>query len=212
LKEGKMEKIRRPRTGSIILFLGILILFAGCATAPKVERIAVDTTIDISGRWNDADSRMVSEEMIRDCLERPWLQRFMDTHGGKPPTVIVGRVRNRSHEHINVQTFVKDLERALINSGMVQFVASKGERAGVRDERLDMAKHATEETMKAPGEEIGADFMLIGTINTIRDEAGGRAVMFYQTNLELINMANNLKVWVGDKKIKKLIKRPKAKW
>jgi uncharacterized protein (TIGR02722 family) len=207
-----MERRKRCRISSVILFLGVLALFAGCATTPKVERKAVDTTIDLSGRWNDADSRMVSEEMIRDCLERPWLERFMDRHGGKAPTVIVGRVRNRSHEHINVQTFVKDLERALVNSGRVQFVASKGERAGVREERLDTAKHATEETMKAPGEEIGADFMLIGSINTIRDEIGGKAVMFYQTNLELINMANNLKAWIGEKKIKKLIKRPKAKW
>lgn len=195
-----------------LLVLGIVVVFQGCATTPKVERKAVDTTIDVSGRWNDADSRMVSEEMIKDCLDNPWLERFSEERGGKAPTVIVGRIANRSHEHINVQTFVKDLERALINSGRVQFVASKGERLGIREERLDMAKHASEETMKGPGEEIGADFMLIGSINTIRDEAGGKAVMFYQTNLELINMANNLKAWVGEKKIKKLIKRAKAKW
>jgi len=207
-----MVKIRFYRSSLFILFFGILTLLVGCATAPKVERKAVETTIDLSGRWNDVDSRMVSEEMIKDCLNRPWLERFSARHGGKAPTVIVGRVRNRSHEHINVQTFVKDLEMALINSGRVQFVASKGERAGVREERLDIAKHASEETIKGPGEEIGADFMLIGSINTIRDEIAGKAVIFYQTNLELIDMANNLKAWVGEKKIKKLIKRPRVKW
>ena len=207
-----MEKIRRHRMRSLVLVLGLLVILAGCASTPKVERTAVDTTIDVSGRWNDADSRMVSEEMIRDCLDRPWLEAFRDTHGGKRPTVIVGRVRNRSHEHINVQTFVKDLERSLINSGRVQFVASKGERSGVREERLDQAKHASEETMKGPGEEIGADFMLIGTINTIRDEAGRKAVMFYQTNLELINMSNNVKAWIGEKKIKKVIKKSRFSW
>ena len=207
-----MEKIRHHRMRSLVLVLGVLVILAGCASTPKVERTAVDTTIDVSGRWNDADSRMVSEEMIRDCLDRPWLETFRDTHGGKRPTVIVGRVRNRSHEHINVQTFVKDLERSLINSGRVQFVASKGERSGVREERLDQAKHATEETMKGPGEEIGADFMLIGTINTIRDEAGRKAVMFYQTNLELINMSNNVKAWIGEKKIKKVIKKSRFSW
>jgi len=210
--EGKMEKIRHHRMRSLVLVLGLLVILAGCASTPKVERTAVDTTIDVSGRWNDADSRMVSEEMIRDCLDRPWLEIFRDTHGGKRPTVIVGRVRNRSHEHINVQTFVKDLERALINSGRVQFVASKSERAGVREERRDMAKHASEETMKGPGEEIGADFMLIGTINTIRDEAGRKAVMFYQTNLELINMSSNVKAWIGEKKIKKVIKKSRFSW
>ena len=207
-----MEKIRHYRMRALVLVLGLLVILAGCASTPKVERTAVDTTIDVSGRWNDADSRMVSEEMIRDCLDRPWLETFRDAHGGKRPTVIVGRVRNRSHEHINVQTFVKDLERALINSGRVQFVASKGERSGVREERLDQAKHASEETMKGPGEEIGADFMLIGTINTIRDEAGRKAVMFYQTNLELINMSNNVKAWIGEKKIKKVIKKSKFSW
>ena len=189
-----------------------VLIFGGCASAPKVERKEVDTTIDLSGRWNDTDSRLVSEEMIEDCLNRPWLKKYENRHGGKPPTVIVGRVRNRSHEHINVQTFVKDLERALINSGQVQFVASKGEREDVREERLDMAQHASDETMKEAGREIGADFMLIGTINTIRDDIGSKAVMYYQVDLELIDMENNLKVWIGDKKIKKLIKKPKVKW
>ena len=190
----------------------IALVICGCASAPKVERKEVDTTIDLSGRWNDTDSRMVSEEMIADCLNRPWLIRYENRSGGKPPTVIVGRVKNRSHEHINVQTFVKDLERALINSGRVQFVASSSEREGVREERLDMAQHASEETMKEAGREIGADFMLIGTINTIRDDIGSKAVMYYQVDLELIDMENNLKVWIGNKKIKKLIKKPKVKW
>jgi penicillin-binding protein activator len=195
-----------------ILFLTITLLMAGCASGPVVERKSVDTTIDLSGRWNDADSRMVSEEMIQDCLNRSWLQRYKIKHGGEMPTVIVGRVKNRSHEHINVQTFVKNLERALINSGQVQFVASKGEREGIREERKDMAKHASDETMKGPGQETGADFMLIGVINTIRDDIGKKAVMYYQTNLELINLASNIKVWIGEKKIKKLIKKKNVKW
>jgi hypothetical protein len=123
MKKMKLQGIVLP-----ILFLGILALLESCASTPKVERNAVHTTIDLSGRWNDADSRMVSEEMIRDCLDRPWLERFKMRNEGKIPTVIVGTVRNRSHEHINVQTFVKDLEKALINFGKVQFVASKLER------------------------------------------------------------------------------------
>ena len=197
---------------TVILTFGFFIIAAGCASTPTVERKEVDTTIDLSGRWNDTDSRLVSEEMIQDCLSRPWLERYQGKHNGNIPTVIVGRVKNRSHEHINVQTFTKDLERALINSGQVQFVATKGERVDIREERRDMAQHASDETMKGPGQEIGADYMLIEVINTIRDDIGGKAVMYYQVDLELIDMENNLKVWIGDKKIKKLIKKPKVKW
>jgi len=190
----------------LILVSCFLALLSGCATT-SVDRVDTSKTIDLSGRWNDTDSRLVSDEMIGDALSRPWLKRFVRNNKGKLPTVIVGTVKNRSHEHINVQTFIKDLERALINSGEVEFVASKGEREELRDERKDQASHSSEMTAKSEGEEIGADFMLKGTINTILDKISGKSVMFYQVNLELIAIETNKKVWIGDKKIKKFIKK-----
>lgn len=195
-----------------VVCLSVLFVLFGCSSAPRVERQDIDTTIDLSGRWNDTDSQMVSKAMIEDCLRRPWIEDFKEGHQGETPTVIVGQVVNRSHEHINMQTFVKDLERNLINSGRVRFVAAAGEREQVREERLDMATHASDETMKTAGKEIGADFMLIGSINTIRDAVDGKAVMYYQTNLELVDLENNLKVWIGEQKIKKLIEQPKFRW
>ncbi len=184
------------------------VLMFGCAT--KVARVESDTVTDLSGRWNDTDSRLVSEEMVRDALNRAWVDQFQGKTG-KPPTVIVGRVVNRSHEHINVQTFIKDLERGLINSGRVSFVAAKGEREEIRSERIDQAQHSSPETAKGPGKEIGADFMMIGTINTILDEAGSKKAMFYQVDLEMVDMVNNRKVWIGQKKIKKVISKNKLK-
>ncbi len=184
----------------------LLILVVGCA-GTNIKRVETQETIDLSGKWNDTDSRLVSEEMVNDALKRPWMTRFMQKNKGNIPTVIVGTVKNRSHEHINVQTFVKDLERALINSGEIDFVASQAERGELREERKDQASHASEVTAKSEGEEIGADFMLKGTINTIEDKISGKSVMFYQVNLELINIETHKKVWIGEKKIKKLIKK-----
>lgn len=204
-------EMKHHRIVLMIMIIGIVSLLASCASTPKVKRIDIDKIVDISGRWNDTDSRLVAEDMIRDCLKRPFLEKFKSKND-RTPAFIVGFIKNRTHEHINMHTFVKDLERALINSGQVQFVASKSERGQIREERLDMARHASEDTMKGPGEEVGADFMLIGEINTIRDEAGREAVMYYQVNLELIAMANNIKAWVGEKKIKKFIKKPALSW
>ena len=182
----------------------------GCATT-EVKRMDVGEVKDISGRWNDTDSRLVAEEMIKDCLSQPWLAKAA-TAKGKAPTVIVGTVRNQSHEHIATDTFVEDLQRSLINSGQVEFVASKGERGEVRDERLDQDTNAAEETRKEHGQESGADFMLSGAINTIEDSEGGKSVMLYQTNLKLLNMKTNQIAWNGQKKIKKFVKRAKASW
>lgn len=180
----------------------------GCAST-KVERVAVDETIDLSGMWNDSDSRMVSEEMIADALRRSWVANYKMTHKGKAPVVIVGTVRNRSDEHINTRTFTKDLERAFINSGEVDVVASADERGELREERVDQAANATEETTKQQGQETGADFMLKGSINTITDRLEGKQVKYYQVNLELIHIESNRKAWIGEKKIKKLVEQSK---
>jgi penicillin-binding protein activator len=189
----------------IMILCTAAVFSVGCATV-KVDRVDVDQTIDLSGKWNDTDSRLVSEEMIADVLNRAWLGTYRSAHR-RNPVVIVGTVRNRSDEHINTRTFVKDLEKALINSGEVAFVASADERGELRDERKDQASHASDATAKEEGQEIGADFMLQGSINTISDRLEGKEVRYYQINLELIDVENNRKAWIGDKKIKKLVQR-----
>ncbi len=181
----------------------LAMLLAACGTS--VERLESSEVKDLSGAWNDTDSRLVSEEMIQDVLARPWVQEHMSAHH-KAPAVIVGEVRNLSHEHLNVATFVADMERALINSGKVKFVASSTERGEIRGERKDQDLHAREESRKAMGQELGADYMLKGTINTIIDAEGKTQVRYYQVDLTLISLTDNTKVWIGQKKIKKLVK------
>lgn len=190
----------------LVVLATFSLALTGCASNPRVSRVASDEAVDLSGYWNDTDSRLVSEEMIADSLSRAWIDEWRGETGRKP-TVIVGSVRNRSNEHINTEPFTKDLERAFVNSGRVRLVASSDERGGLRDERLDQLRNATIDTAKSMGKEIGADFMLIGGINTIIDGAGGTSVRFYQIELELVNLESNEKVWIGQKKIKKVVER-----
>ncbi len=186
-----------------IAIVGALVL-GGCGTV--VERVEVDEVRDLSGEWNDTDSRLVSEEMIKDVLAHPWLGEFQSGKGARP-AVIVGEIRNLSHEHINTKTFVADMERALINSAKVDFVASKTERQEIREERSDQEVHAREDTRKEMGQELGADYMLQGTINTIIDQEGKESIKYYQVDLTLISLVDNRKVWVGQKKVKKFVKK-----
>ena len=204
-----MHAIRIVQLGAIAL-TAVLAVGCGGVGGTKVSRIEVDKVKDLSGDWNDTDSRLVSEEMIKDVLSAPWLARHK-SEGKKAPSLIVGEIKNLSHEHIAVNVFVGDIERNLINAGDVQFVASKSERQEIRDERKDQDVNAAEETRKAMGKETGADFMLKGEINTIIDAEGKTQVKFYQVDLTLISMTDNRKVWVGQKKIKKLVEKGKVR-
>ena len=194
---------------TVIFLLMAMPMIAACGTS--VSRVDTSSTIDVSGRWNDADSRMAAEELIDDCLSFPWLTRARASKGDNP-TVIIGSVRNKSSEHLNTGVLVQDFQRALIKSGKVDFVANSSEREDIRNERLDQAVNASEETRKAHGQETGADFMLSGSIQTIEDREGGKSVVLYQVDMQLNDMTTNKIVWQGQKKIKKVVKRSSSKW
>jgi len=193
---------------SFWLAVAATLMISACSTS--VERLDAQEQIDLSGAWNDTDSQLVAREMIEDSLSRAWISKFVQSEG-KDPVVIVGSVKNLSHEHINTNTFIANMERELINSGEVQFVASAANRQEIRDERADQDLNASEATRKEAGQEYGADYMMQGQINTIVDVDGTTQVRYYQVNLELISLKDNRKVWVGEKKIKKLIKNSKLR-
>lgn len=115
-------------------------------------------------------------------------------------------------EHINTGVFVEEIQRALINSAKVDFVASSTERGEIRTERLEQDEFASEATRKAFGKEVGADFMLSGVLNSVVDKSGSKALVFYQVNMKLINIETNQIVWNGQKQIKKYVKRSKVTW
>jgi len=193
-----------------LLAVAMIVLAAltmiSCA-GTQVQRVETDTVVDLSGRWNDTDSQLVAEQMVKEMLERPWLRKFLKSEG-KEPTVIVGTILNKTDEHIETDVFRKDIEKELTNSGDVQFVASKSEREEIRSEREDMQEYSSDETAKKFKKEIAADFMLKGVMTSVSDQAGGKKVIYYQVDLELWNTETNVKAWVGQKKIKKIIDRP----
>ncbi len=204
--------MKNIRTLFTVGILAMILIVTGCAAPTRtVSRVSADEQTDFSGNWNDTDSKLVAEQMIQDLMYRPWLSDYVMENDRKP-IFIVGRVRNLSSEHIQTDTFVKDIERELINSGKVKFVASSKERDEIRQERLEQQSYASDETAKRLAAEAGADFMLQGGIKSNVDASGGKASKFYQIDMELINVETNEKVWIGSKEIKKIIRKSKTKW
>jgi penicillin-binding protein activator len=187
----------------------LIAVMAVAACGKSVSRRQSSEAIDLSGRWNDTDSQQVSQSMIQDALGFGWVEQWTSSKGRKPVVMAYG-VKNRSTEHINTQTFMKDLERAFLKSGRVSVVADTEQRQSTRGERAEQQQGLTANPARI-GKELGADFVLTGVLNSITDQEGSESVVFYQTNLELINVETNEKVWIGDSKIKKFVEKSKLK-
>ena len=190
-----------------VLVLGTVVFVNGCGKSVEVARVDSGKEIALTDKWNDKDSRLVAEEMINDMLSYPWISQFNQHFPGKEPLVTVQRVRNKSHEHIAVDTFVNDIKRAVIRSGKAGFIATLEERQDTRAELADQDMNASADTRMEMGEEDGANFALSGTINSIVDQLDGQRVTYYQVDLKLINLQTAREVWNGSKKIKKFMER-----
>lgn len=196
----------------VVILCGLVILLSGCTSTPQVDRIDANTSVDLSGYWNDTDLRIVAESLIKDCVNAPAITNF--TRSNKAlPVVIVGSFKNQSDEHIDTSILVKKFETALVNSGKVDFVASSDERGEIRTEREEQQQWASEESAKRLANELGADFMLIGSVKTIIDSNGKETTRTYFVTAELIDVETNRKLWMGDNsEIKKYIKNASYKF
>lgn len=182
------------------------LLLAGCSIR-RVERIDATAVTDLSGRWNDVDSRLVANALLEQSLGGGWVNQYASANNGATPTLILGEFRNKTYEHIPIETFTRDLERAFIASSAVKLVASREERAEIRDERADQQQFAAAETRARLGRELGAQYMLQGDVQAIEDGSGREKVRFYQVDVTLIDLETNAKVWAGQHKIKKYIQQ-----
>ena len=184
--------------------LTIVILLSCGGNSLTVKRIDSKKVTDVSGKWNDTDSRSVAKTMISDVLSHPWLSNFQNMKK-ENPVLIAGRIRNKTSEHIDTDIFVKDIEKELLRSGRVFFVANQTERKDVRKERMDQQSNSSMDTAKELANETGADYMLQGHISSQVDPKEGEKVIFYQIYLELVDIEKNLKIWNNTHEIKKYI-------
>ena len=196
----------------LYIFTAFVLLLPSCASGAKVSRVDANTQTDLSGYWNDTDVRIVCESLINDCLNSPRVDQAIKGMRGRTPTVIVGRFKNDSNEHIDTSIISTTMERTIFNSGKMDFVAGGGTRDELRAERQDQLENASEDTAAALGYETGADFILTGSVKTIVDKAGNQTVRTYFVSAEMTSIETNQRVWMGDNsEIKKIIVQPRNK-
>ncbi|MCL2478370.1 MAG: penicillin-binding protein activator LpoB [Treponema sp.] len=200
-----------------LICIAAVLLLGTCSNMPKVNRVSADTQIDLSGRWNDTDVRMVCESLINDCLASPrisqFIQQYASQHNGMLPAVIVGTFSNQSSEHIDTSIISVTMESTIVNSGKLDFVAGGDTRAEVRNERQDQQSNASEATASNLGYETGAALLLTGAVRSIVDRAGNMTVRSYFVNAEMTSIETNTRLWMGSNSdIKKVIQQPNARF
>ncbi len=173
--------------------------------ARTVTRVDPSTEINLSGRWNDSDSRMVADKMIADLTSSERFKEYVKKKGSKP-AIIIGYVKNKTSEHIDADNYIKKLEAAIFNANIANLVESDDFRDKLRVERAQQQEFADPATVKQWGKETGADLILFGEMTSETDLYQKQRVVNYVTTLFLTDMETNQRVWYGQQEIKKYVK------
>ena len=183
----------------------LFLLLIVCSCARSVTRVDPNTQVDLSGRWNDTDSRKVADQMIFELFESDSFKKYKDGLARKP-VIVVGIIKNKTSEHIDAGNFVKKFEIVIHNSGMAELVESDEFRDKLRQERAEQQDFADPATVSKWGKEIGADVMLFGEMNSETDTYNNKRVVNYVTTLFLTDVESNKRIWYGQNEIKKFVK------
>ena len=203
--------LKRLALAAVVCALAAIVL-VGCGT--RVENVDPRTEGYLSGRWNDSDARAVAEDLIPQCLGSPWLPEFRGQHGEQRPRILIADIENNTSEHLSTDVFMNELQRVLINSGVVRFVADEVVREDLMREvewQRGMAKGGGVSDDVDRGVS-GADFVMLGIVNSVVDQEGKSAIVYYKVDLSLTDLRNWEKVWIGTAERKHLVEGSKVRF
>lgn len=189
---------------SLIIPLLVSFLIPSC-NQRLVSRIDPSIQTDLSGRWNDSDSKLLAEKMVREFLSSENFKEYSKALGHKP-AIIVGLIKNKTTEHIDSDNYIKKFELAIYQSGVADMLESGDFRDKLRLERVQQQDFSSSETISKWGLETGADLVLFGEMTSEIDVYGNKRTVNYITTLYLTDLETNKRIWYGQQEIKKLIK------
>jgi len=207
------NKGRNNMRKTVLIIGSILLAFllASCASTVQVSRIGTQEQVDLSGTWNDTDIQLVTASLIQSCLDTGWADEFYKANR-RNPVIVIGSIANNSSEHIDTSIISKKVEIALLASGKAETVADIANRGQVRQEREEQQYYASVETAAKLAQEVGADYLLQGSIKTNVDQISGKTVRTYYVDMELIDITTNRKIWLDEDTVKKYIAKNKYKF
>lgn len=165
---------------SIILFS---IFFALSVTA-KVKR---GGDSELTPYLNESDSRAVCKDIVWQIIQSPRISKF-EERNGRAPVVTIGKIKDETGEFFDTQIIANSLKTAILNSGVLEFMANADVREAMRDEVISQQDHSSEESAKELDEEDAADYMLTGSVKLMVQNSGKKQERTYIVNIELTDL------------------------
>lgn len=189
---------------------GILLVF-GCSSSTR--DISPDEKVHYDESYDFTDKKAIVDAMVNSLVNKSPLAARHDR-----PVMIVYNVANRTSEHIATDGITDDIRQKILESGKAQFV-NKEQRDNIEKElAYQYGGNVLAETRTAKARQIGAEYMLSGTLRSIEKEQPRqirwfkKSLNYYSLTLELTDLQTGLIEWTDSKEIVRESSRPFIGW
>ena len=134
------------------------------------------------------------------------------------PVIIVYGIANRTSEHIDTSGITDEIRKEILQTGKARFV-NKSQRQNILAETdYQMGGAVAPETRIALARQVGAKYMLTGTLRSIEKEAPKqirlkkKSYIYYSLNLELTSIETSLIEWADSVELVREASKPIIGW
>lgn len=193
------------RLVTVVVVLGFGLIMSACGPRAFV-RGEYDKNVEsenlMTDRWSETDMQKAVKDLVGSAMKHDVI-----ANAKRPPIVMVTKLQNKTSEHIDTQSITDMITVELTSSGRVQFV-DKAARDDISEEyEYQNSGAVSRETKKGKGQQVGADLILNGRIDSIVQEVGKDKSVYYKVTLNMTNLSTGLIVWTDQKQIRKLYRK-----
>lgn len=156
----------------------------------------------LDDKFNENDMQLMAKKLVDSLVADPIIANIKTK-----PTIMVGNVRNRTEEHIDVKSLTDKIRTALIQSRRFNFIDKEARQEIAEEYEYQGSGYVAPETKKGPGKQVGADYLITGDISSNIQEVGNDKVIYYKVTMNLTNLEKNMIEWSDEKEIRKRYKK-----
>jgi penicillin-binding protein activator len=135
----------------------------------------------------------------------------------KPPILMIAGVQNRTSDYTDTKAMTDRIRTMVLDSGRAQFV-NEARRGDLLKEQQYQAKNMTPETQVAIGKQLGAKYMLTGSLIEMASESPRQArvsrqeIKYYKLTIEMTDLQTGLIAWTTEEEFARKASLPLIGW
>ena len=188
----------------LMVCLLAFVLFSACGPKAFVKG-QYDSNIErenlLTDQWSETDMQKSVTDLVSSMLAHPSLAQ-----SSKKPIVLVTKIQNKTNEHVETQSIADMIKVELTRSGKVVFI-DKEAREDIANEQSYQESGAVGSNKIGKAQQVGADFILNGRLDSIVQEVGKDKTVYYKLTLNLTDIRSGLIVWTDHKQMRKVFRK-----